>query len=84
MGWLGSWVGSWVGGWYGSALADESVGESTVGVSSTLEGAATQVARPTIRLMELKVEFESLNEKLDRLLKQAEIITGLALDPGEK
>jgi len=34
--------------------------------------------------MELKVEFESLNEKLDRLLKQAEIITGLALDPGEK
>jgi len=33
---------------------------------------------------ELKVELENLNEKLDRILKQAEVITGLALNPGEK
>ncbi len=32
----------------------------------------------------LQAEMENLNEKLERILKQAEVITGLALNPGEK
>ena len=36
------------------------------------------------KIAEQQAELTSLNEKLERLLKQAEIVTDLVLNPGEK